>query len=79
MPLPTSLDGRTAIVTGGAMGIGRTIAQSLVARGLAVSYITGEVIRVSGAWGCEVAFARGPASSMRGGTACRPDLAAGRI
>ena len=36
MTLPTSLDDKIAIVTGGAMGIGQAIVSSLVARGAAV-------------------------------------------
>ena len=68
MPLPTSLDGRTAIVTGGAMGIGQAIVQSPVARGVAVAI--GDIADPS----------ETPALvEDRGGTACRPDLAAGRM
>lgn len=37
MTLPTSLDGKTAIVTGGAMGIGQAIVRSLGARGASVA------------------------------------------
>ena len=37
MTLPTSLDDKVAIVTGGAMGIGQAIVSSLVARGAAVT------------------------------------------
>jgi 3-oxoacyl-[acyl-carrier protein] reductase len=37
MKLPTSLDGKVAVVTGGAMGIGQAIVLALVARGAAVA------------------------------------------
>lgn len=37
MTLPTSLDGKTAIVTGGSMGIGQAIVRSLGARGASVA------------------------------------------
>lgn len=37
MTLPTNLDGMTAIVTGGAMGIGQAIVLALVARGASVA------------------------------------------
>ncbi len=73
--MTTSLDGRTALVTGGGKGIGRAVALALAAQGANV-IITGRDERALGEVVGEIAFGGGKARHLAGDVRDRAHLAA---